>query len=103
MEGYINVLKDQSEEIAIKFGIANNSHSRIKTQRLYCSYEIYNHSIFRFPTVTACKEAERECKSTLLCRVVTKEEMKDGYTETTSMLNLDKIINIFVSYGGHRV
>ena len=102
-ECYINLVSDAFKNIvAIKFGIANDSKVRIRKQNKLSVYDVHNHSIFKFQTINACKKAERECKQELECGVLTKEEMPDGYTETTWVYNLEKIIEIYERNGGTR-
>ncbi len=102
-QAYINLVKDSDTVVAIKFGIANNSHIRIKSQNSKSIYEIVNHSVYEFPTVNDCKSAERECLNSLHCGVVSKFEMPDGYTETTYPINIEEIINIYNNFNGRRM
>ena len=102
-ETYINLLMDKEDVVAIKFGVANNSEWRTSSQNRRCSYEIVNHGVWKYGKVSACRSAERACMRELVCGVVSKELMPDGYTETTSPLNIDKVIAIFEREGGIRV
>ena len=101
-ECYINWVVEDCEAVAIKFGIANNSKRRVKQQNLKTTYTLKQHSVYTFPDVTSCKNAERECKQELECGVVLKRDMSDGYTETTWVYNLDKIIEIYERNEGVR-
>ena len=101
-QAYINLIKDSGETIAIKFGIAIYSDHRIKTQQTYCIYEMENYGVWKFESVIDCKAAERTCSTTLQRGVLSKEEMKDGHTETTYPINIERIIEIYESYGGVR-
>jgi hypothetical protein len=95
-ECYINwIVDDNDEVVAIKFGVARDSKQRIKSQNRQSIYEIHNYQVYVFPSVAACKKAERECKQELECGVVLKRDMKDGHTETTWAYNLDKIVEIY--------
>lgn len=102
-ETYINLLMEKDDVVAIKFGVANNSEERIKNQSRLCSYEIVNYGVWKYPKVSSCRSAERACMKELDCGVVSKELMPDGYTETTSPLNIDKVMTIFEREGGIRV
>lgn len=53
-----------------------------------------------FPDKQSCLKAERECLQELDCGVLSREEMPDGYTETTDASNLVKIENIYRRNGG---
>lgn len=102
-ECYINLIKDGEKVIAIKFGIARNSAIRAVKQNRLSVYEVYQHVRYSFPSIVSCKQAEKECKSELECGILTREEMKDGYTETTWAYNLEKIIEIYEENGGQRL
>jgi hypothetical protein len=102
-ECYINLVSDGTVPVAIKFGVANNSKRRLKQQNSKSVYTILQYSVYVFPDIDSCKKAERECKKELECGVVLKRDMKDGYTETTYVHNLDKIIQIYKKHGGVEV
>lgn len=99
-DGYINFVVDGETLVAIKFGIANSSDRRIKEQIRNNTLSIINKFVYLFPSVTSCKKAERECKQELQCGILSLVEMPDGYTETTWVYNLDKIIEIYERNGG---
>jgi len=101
-QAYINLIKDNDQVIAIKYGIANYSAQRIKTQQTNCIYDMENYGVWEFPNTKECKAAERTCSTTLTRNFLSKEEMKDGYTETTYPQNIDAVIKIYESYGGTR-
>ena len=101
-QAYINLIKDAGEIIAIKYGIANYSDHRIKTQQSKCIYDMENYGVWQFDTTRDCKAAERTCSTTLQRNLLSKEEMKDGHTETTYPTNIEKVIEIYESYGGVR-
>ena len=101
LEAYINWIVDEcNNAVAIKFGIANISKRRVKEQNSKSAYEVRQYQVYSFPTVQSCKQAERGCKKSLTCGVVLKRDMPDGYTETTHVYNLDKIIEIYELNGG---
>lgn len=100
-ECYINWLIDEHNiVVAIKFGIARDSGLRLKQQDSKSVYMVKQHCVYQFPDVTSCKKAERECSELLECGVVLRRDMPDGYTETTYVYNLDKIIEIYERNGG---
>lgn len=101
-EAYINLIID-AIPVAVKFGVAVNSLARAKHQNSKSIYEIQHHARYRFTDVYSCKKAERECLQELECSVVSKEDMPDGYTETTWLYNLDKIIEIYERNGGIKI
>lgn len=101
-ECYINFIKENDSVVALKFGIAKDSEQRIKNQNRKSTFTVEQHGVWKFPDVKSCKAAERYIKKHLPCRFLTKDQMTDGYTETTSPENLDYIINVFEKYGGVR-
>jgi hypothetical protein len=99
-ECYINFIYNEDHIIALKFGIANNSKQRIKNQDRTSIYTVIQHSVYQFPNVTSCKKAELGCLQELECGILSRQEMPDGWTETTWVYNLDKIIEIYERNGG---
>lgn len=102
-EAYINKIycPDTEEDIAIKFGIARDSSSRLYRQKLGTpKFIVENYGVWEFPDVSSCRTAERLCLDSLVCGVLTKQEYEDGYTETTSITNLPTIVEIFEQFGG---
>lgn len=99
-ECYINLVIDKNSIVALKFGIANNSERRLKTQQSRCCYKIEQYAVYEFSSVSSCKDAERECKEVLPCHFLVKSAMPDGYTETTHIRNLNTITDIYEKHGG---
>lgn len=102
-QAYINLISDGKLPIALKFGIARNSTLRIEKQERMSVYSVDNYGIWEFESVRDCKDAEKEIKATLSTNILSKQEFKDGYTETTHVYNLDDIVKIFESYGGIKI
>lgn len=100
---YINSIKYQELFIGVKFGISNNPQNRIKQQNSVSICDIEEVYLYRFQNKQSCRAAERECKQTLVCGVVDKQLMPDGWTETTYPYNIDKIIEIYEKHGGVRI
>lgn len=99
-ECYINLIQDEDNILAIKFGIASISERRLKSQNKSSIYSVSPYITYKFPTATSCRNAERECKRSLICGVMTRYEMPDGFTETTYPYNIEHIIKIYQKYGG---
>lgn len=97
---YINVIKENNDIIALKYGISNNSEVRLQHQKRYSIYYIENLGTWEYNDTQSCKDAERECKKLFGEGIILKENMKDGYTETTEYSNLQKIIEIYEKFGG---
>lgn len=100
---YINYLIDSGSSVALKFGIAVNSEQRLKHQASKTCYTVLQYAVYEFEDTSYCKKAERECLQELECGVVLKRDMPDGWTETTWVYNLDKIIEIYERNGGIKI
>jgi len=100
---YINLVYDEDNNlVALKFGISCNPQLRHRGISAKSKYTLSLDYVYRFPTVAACRLAERECKEFLICGVLDKSSMPDGFTETTEPDNLHKIIEIYENNGGIR-
>jgi hypothetical protein len=99
-QAYINLLVDCDTIVAIKFGIARDSKQRVKQQDSKSAYTLKQHSVYVFPSVQQCKQAERECKKELETGVVLKRDMPDGYSETTWAYNIGRVKDIYERNGG---
>lgn len=99
-QAYINIVKDGETPIAIKFGIAFDYRARVYTQNLKSAYVISNLAVWEFSTVSDCKSAENVCMKELITGILNKFSVPDGYTETTYLSNIDKVIKIYEQYGG---
>lgn len=98
---YINwVIDSKFKVVAIKFGVANDSYNRVKSQNRACCYDVKNFTVYTFPDIISCRKAERQCKQELDCGILSKEEMPDGWTETTNCRNLPLVLSIFQRNGG---
>lgn len=99
-QAYINLVSDSDLPVAIKFGIAKDYKSRIPRQNKHSVYEVSNLKAWEFPSKESCILAELECKQSLDCGVISKEEFPDGFSETTYTYNIDRVTEIFEKYGG---
>jgi hypothetical protein len=99
-EAYVNYILDGDVPLAIKFGVARDSKRRVIKQNRLSIYEVRQFLVYKFPSVQSCKDAERVCKKELETGIIPKQELPDGYTETTYIYNLDKIKQIYMEYGG---
>lgn len=99
-EAYINLIKDNNNIVAIKFGISNNSQIRVGQQQKVSGLDVVLHKVYKFSNIGDCKAAERECINTLPCGVIDRELLPDGYSETTYPYNIENIINIYEKFNG---
>lgn len=97
---YISLIYDNSTPVGVKFGIAVDPAERCYRQNLTSSLHIKLWRSFLFATKQECVDAERACKDSFERPVIAKEDFPDGYTETTYLHNLDKIIEIYKNFGG---
>lgn len=100
---YITGIYDSSNIVAVKFGVARSPERRLKEQTSKTIYDLETLGVWEFPKESMCLIAERECKSRLECAVLPKEEIMDGYTETSYVSNIDSIISIYEEFGGVRI
>jgi hypothetical protein len=100
---YINTIEDAGLVIGLKFGITSNLKARCYKQNKHSVFDIKNIGVWKFDNSMSCKGAEKYCKNSLDCGVFSKEEVPDGWTETTHTSNIDEIISIYEGYGGIRI
>lgn len=102
-QSYINSVFDENILVAIKIGISKKWRRRMVGQNRLNLFRSENLGVWEYKTVKACKDAERECKKTLRTGVLSIREMKDGWSETVSVLDLEKVIAIYEKHGGVRI
>lgn len=95
-QAYIKLLFDNDLPIAIKFGVASIARNR---KFKNCGYDVEDLSEWQFESKRDCLAAELECIKTLDTRVVLKQNMPDGYTETTFIYNIEKVEEIYRRHG----
>lgn len=100
---YLHQIFDGEVPMALKFGIAKNWIARLRDQNSRNLFRMETLGVWEFEFVKNCKNAERECKKTLKTGVLSAREMKDGWTETVSVLDLEKVIAIYEKHGGKRI
>lgn len=99
-QAYIRILKDGSIPVAVKYGVATDTRNRSYKE---CKLDVEDHSVWEFSDRVSCLKAERFCDQNLETRIVDKQLMPDGYTETTYIKNIDRIIEIYKSFGGKQM
>lgn len=100
---YIFIAKDNGLPLFIKFGRSNNYLSRLKGQKAKTVYDLEVYGVWVYPSKYLSYRAENAAHTSVERQVVSKEEYKDGYSETTSVSNLDKIVSLYESYGGYKI
>ena len=99
-QAYINLLIKNKGIYAAKFGIACNTGVRVSQQNNASPLDVIGCMIYDFPDYRSCRDAETACKRSLDCRFVEKELLPDGYTETVCIRDINKITEIYESFGG---
>lgn len=102
-QAYINLVVDDGVAVAIKLGISKEWEVRLSNQNSKNFLKSENIGVWEFLSPNLCKDAENECKQTLKTGVLSAREMKDGWTETVSVLDLEKVIAIYEKHGGKRI
>lgn len=101
--GYINIVYDGDLPIALKFGITSSLGKRLVQQNYWSRFKVENLYLYEFKDKYSCLNAENDCKLVMNCGILSREDMSDGYTETTELFNLEKILEIYAKHGGVRV
>lgn len=100
-QSYINIIyNEQDTPVALKFGIANIAGNRVDSQNVVNALKCRQFDVFQFETKMSCLAAEREVKSKVERKFLSKDVFPDGWTETTDIKNLDSIIKIYKKHGG---
>lgn len=100
---YINLISDNSLPIALKFGKTHFPERRVKEQQSKSDYEIESIGVWEFEDRDSSTKAEAYCKEEFECGIVSSNLMRDGWSETTHVVNLEGIISIYESLGGNRI
>lgn len=100
---YINLVYDGEIPVAVKFGITSNYILRQKHQSVNSRYTIEAYALWEFDSKYEARFAEKECLEIFDCAILKKEDFKDGYTETTSIKNLEKIEDVYRKHYGKDV
>lgn len=96
---YINKFSVDKEDY-LKFGISCMPDSRQRQQEIASGLSLTRVCTYIFEDNTSCRRAEKVCKTLLETCTVDETIFPDGYTETTYVYNLDKIIEIYKKHGG---
>lgn len=100
---YVYAVYDKTIPVALKFGITNNPKTRGDALQSGCVYAIKLVGLWEFDDSYICRKTETTLKRLVYCGTLSREEMRIGWTETTSVYNLEKIIKIVEDNGGIRI
>lgn len=100
---YINLVSDNKLPIALKFGKAHLPERRIKEQQSKSDYDIECIGVWEFDNRESSTKAEAYCKEAFDCGIVSSILMRDGWSETTHIVNLEGVISIYESLGGSKI
>lgn len=92
--GYLMLIKRGEEPIAIKYGVTKNINTRLKHLNQVNKPRFIMLNTWYFKDAKTCLEAENKIKS-LTKPVLTREDLKEGFTETTSFDNLDLVYSVY--------
>lgn len=83
----------------LKFGISNDFNRRFRELRKHCNYVVEVLYVFNYNTGSEAKLVEDRIKNTLKqLGVLSKNEISNGFTETTYLENLEIILNTVNSF-----
>lgn len=99
-KAYINILYDNENAVAIKFGISKNPENR---RFVNCKLTAKLMGYWEFANPASCSAAETFCIRNLPCGYISKTDMPDGYSETAPINYIENIIKIYESFGGIKV
>lgn len=97
---YINIVSNKELPLGLKYGIAFDYRRREREENRVSLFNIKTCKVYLFSTVEDCKEAEKYIKRYYKLPYFTKQEVPDGYTETASIFEMERIITICEEFGG---
>lgn len=97
--GYLNLILDGTSPIAAKFGITSDPHVRLRGQNRKNKLPMVQIGKWLFEDVASCKEAEQRCKALLCGSFLEKWQLEDGYTESVSLSDVGRVIEIMSETG----
>lgn len=101
-QAYINLIFDCDICVGVKFGIASNFKTRLNSQNNKSKFNVVNLGVWVFSDSSDCFASESKVKS-LTKPVMSKLEMPDGHTETSSSSKIEMIKGIYEEFGGVRL
>lgn len=97
---YIFLVKDENGlVVAIKAGKAVNYKTRLQRQNNMSVYEVELYKVWETPSFEICKQCESEVNKGFKGKYLSKDEYRDGFSETYSPTELENIIQVFNKYG----
>lgn len=100
---YIHSILTDNTPVALKFGITSYPKKRLMQQDLLSSFTIVQKGLWFFEDHKDCRAAESEVKRVVKCRLLNKQDVPDGWTETCSVGDEDIIVMIYESFNARRV
>lgn len=90
---YINFVEDNGKLIALKYGVTSNLNKRIQDQNAASVFKIRNFKSFQL-SHDHCVRLENLIKAEIPSSYLSKNEMKDGYTETICPSFYEKLVSL---------
>lgn len=105
-QAYISIIGNDFEWWDLKFGIAKDSVRRLGAQLSKAKgLQLRSEAIYTFPTVEACKSAERAVKQRYKAYLgsVPRHLLPDGFTETLPIIYIGAVTRVYEEFGGVRM
>lgn len=97
---YINIIKNNGKPIALKYGVTTQKiKTRVTQLNLNANFKVENLFFMYLESGYVAVEIEKDIKNNLGNNYISKEDLPVGYTETTNIDNLPKIINLIKNRG----
>ena len=97
---YLHAICEEGDSLALKYGVATSPNKRLAAQAKKCIYDVIRVRLWRFKDSSDCRQAEAEIKRVIPSKLLSKEDMEDGWTETCSPEYQDAIEEIVMRFGG---
>lgn len=88
---YINFIKDKDLVVGFKYGITRKIKKRLQDINLSSCYNISNFKIYNLSNID-CVNLEKHIKTVFTKPFMAKQDFKDGYTETVSPCDIEKLL-----------
>lgn len=105
-QAYISIIGESFSWDNIKFGISKDSVRRLGDQSSKAKgLQLRSEAIYTFPTVEACKSAERAVKQRYKAYLgsVPRHLLPDGFTETLPIIYIGAVTRVYEEFGGVRM
>lgn len=102
-KAYVMEIREDNRLIALKFGVSHNPVKRVWTLNSKSHYRFSLYTVYQFEDLLSSKRFEELCRLKLDVNIIDSANMRDGWTETTSVDNLPKLLEILKGLGGKMI